>query len=334
LFKNLKFKINNMSEPTYQNAISKAWQIVWHNKALWIFGLLSVVIGQFGLSDFFGRLIMIYNKHQIIGNWFAPWSGGVSNFISWDWQSIIGIIWLGGLGLFLLVAIIFLAITSQGALIAYSTSAFTTKRFAHAGKAWHKGVKHFWQLLGVNIFYRLLLCVILLISAFFLKFYFFYQNKMVGALIVIMLVIFLFCYLVLSIVFIYSAGYVVADNNTLFRSISRGWKLFRRHVLVSFEVGLLLMFFNLVLLVILVSSAWLAFLPAGAILIIAGMISSGGLAIAAVVVGFFIWLAIIILLAGIFNAFTVSAWMYLFVKMHKEGVASRVAHWIGKIFKR
>jgi len=46
-----------MHEPTYRQALQQTWYLVWHNKLLWILGVCSAFLGQWGLSDLVGRLV-------------------------------------------------------------------------------------------------------------------------------------------------------------------------------------------------------------------------------------------------------------------------------------
>ena len=45
-----------MHEPTYRQALGRAWQFTWHDKTVWILGLLAVLAGQWGLSNIVSKL--------------------------------------------------------------------------------------------------------------------------------------------------------------------------------------------------------------------------------------------------------------------------------------
>ena len=108
-----------MHEPTYRQTLSHAWDVVWHNKTLWILGLFSVLLGQFGFGDIFGKIGSMADIGTIgQGNFLLPaiklnWAG--------DIWSMLGAAWLGVISVALAVFLVFLAVTSQGALISYST---------------------------------------------------------------------------------------------------------------------------------------------------------------------------------------------------------------------
>jgi len=323
-----------MKEPTYQEAIAKAWQVVWHHKILWVLGLLAALLGQFGLGDFFSRIWLLFAKGSINGSLFWTQNTGLIWPSAMSWQNVVGIVWLAGLVLALFIGLVVLAVISQGALIAYITFWFKNKSYSDIPKAWNKGAERFWSVLGVNVVYKITLCLLLVGSSYLLKLYFGDNTLILTVALVIILSLALFLYLVVSIVYIYTLGYVVVENKKFFIAVNKAWRLFIDHILVSFEVGILLMFLNLFLVLVAVSSLLLAFLPSLIIWIVAGLTNLMVLGVLGLLVGLFLWLLLVVLIGGFFNAFTTGAWMYLFMKMHKEGMGSRVLHWTGKLFKR
>jgi hypothetical protein len=50
--------------------------------------------------------------------------------------------------------------------------------------------------------------------------------------------------------------------------------------------------------------------------------------------GVALYSALVLVVAGVFNAFVTCAWVYLFMKMHHEGVVSRVIHFLKNLFRR
>jgi hypothetical protein len=324
-----------MKEPTYQQALSKAWQMAWHHKTLWGLGLLAAIVGQFGLGNFFGRLWLLYQQGEV--SYFA--SSLTNNYVltvpgGFNWINILGLIWLFGFALLLLIAIIFISVTSQGALVFYAASWFKNKRFKSITKAWHKAVDHFWQLLAVNILYKLIFCALVLTSASVVKTWDMVTSTWAQLGLGFVLGILLFLYLVFSIVYIYIISYIVVDNKKAKQAAQMAWDLLSRHFLVSIEVGLLMMFLNLILVIVVVSSLLLAFIPSVVIWIVAGVLGMTKLALFGFTVGFFIWFIMVLLIAAVYNTFNTSVWVYLFQKMHKQGIASRIVHHVGSIFKK
>ncbi len=313
-----------MKEPTYRQTLTHAWDVVWHNKALWILGLFSALLGQFGFSDVFGKIWSMADIGMMgEGNFLLPavklnWSGDV-------W-SVLGVVWLAGIGLALVVCLVFLAVTSQGAIISYAAQWFKTKKHQKLSKPWTQGLKNFWSIFLINILRKVLLVLSLVVFGFVLRYFLYSQTLPQGYLLAFSLVGVLFISLFISIISIYALCALVIDGKGMRAAIAKAWEIFSQHTLVSLEVGIVLMLLNCLLVVAIAVGAFLAFLPALLIWLAAGITNTIVLAAIGFYLGIFLWLALIILIAGFFNAFTTSAWVFLFMKMHKEGINSRIVH--------
>jgi len=86
------------------------------------------------------------------------------------------------------------------------------------------------------------------------------------------------------------------------------------------------MLLNFLLIAAIMAAGFVAFLPALLIWVAAGLTNTIVLAAIGFSLGIFLWLIFIVLIAGFFNAYTTSAWVFLFIKMHKEGIPSRLIH--------
>ena len=323
-----------MKQPTYQQAISSGWQMVWKHKNLWVLGLLAAFLGQFGLSNFFGRLWMLYTQGTISSSSeFAlqnlSFSLGVLN-----WYNILGLVWLSVLMILILVTVVFLSVTAQGALISYSASWYKNKRFTNFKKAWHIAVIHFWPMLKLVVVYKIIFCLLILGAVGVLRYSDVALSNSASVLVGIVLGVILFFHLIFSIIYIYALGYVVVDDNRATEAVKKAWNLFSRHVLVSLEVGVIMTFLSLLLVVVAGVVLVIALIPATIVWITAAILHTSSLAVLGFFVGFVVWLILVVLLASIFNAFNIAVWTYLFIKMHKEGVASRVIHFITKPFRK
>ncbi|HSR89293.1 MAG TPA: hypothetical protein VLK22_02730 [Candidatus Udaeobacter sp.] len=313
-----------MKEPTYRQTLSHAWDVVWHNKALWILGLFSVLLGQFGFSDIFGKIwAMLETTLAGQTNFFLPvinlnWSGDV--------RSTLGIVWLAGIVLSIVIFLIFLAVTSQGALIFYASEWLQTKKHPKLSKPWGRSLKNFWSILLVNVLRQAFL--LLLLALFWLVFKnFIYSPNFIWSLgLAVALTVVLLVSLFVSVIFIFTLCALVIDNKGFKAAIAKAYNIFSQHLLVSLEVGVLLMLLNFLLLIAAIVAAFFAFLPAVLIWLLAGLTNLVVLAAVGFAVGVFLWVVLIVLIAGFFNAYTTSAWVFLFVKMHKEGINSRVIH--------
>jgi len=318
-------------EPTYRDAIKHAWHVVWHHKVLWIFGMLSVFIGQFGLGDFLGKLLVMSK------NIFGPNGQYGLQMVVYGQQSfsisqILGTLALFVLALTLFILVIFVSVTSQGALVASAISWFKDKKI-NFKQAWDIGVKHFWNVLAINVLQKLFLGALL----FLVLFLWIGLVPMVGSgfgteLMGIGFGFALFFAFIISSVAIYAIGYVVNEDLHILPAMRKGWRLFSHHVLVSIELNLLVLILGLVLLVVLSFGAVVVFLPSLLFWLLGIVFSSVWLIKFGFTLGFGLLLMLLIFTGSIFNSFSTSAWMYLFLKMHHEGVLSRCYIGIHRLF--
>lgn len=320
-----------MKEPTYRQTFFHAWDVVWHNKALWILGLFAVLLGQFGFSDIFGQIWSVSDVGAI--GRITVFLPAIKLNLSGDIWNTLGLVWLAGIFLSLLVLLIFLAVTSQGALISYAAAWFKTKKHQELSKPWSHSLKHFWSILFVNILRKVLLVLLLAVFGLALNHFFSSRTLPHNFLFAISLVLVLFVSLFISIISIYTLCALVVDGKGLGAAISKAWAIFSRHMLVSLEVGILLMLFNFLLVIAIVAGAFFAFLPAVLIWLAAGITNLIVLAAVGLALGVFLLLVFMVLIAGFFNAFTTSAWVFLFMKMHKEGIPSRLIHFFKHMLK-
>lgn len=315
-----------MHEPTYREAIKQAWRLTWNNKILWVFGLLSLFLGQLGLGDFAGHL-----SAQMEGR---SWFLGLSAFHIGDFKTALGVIWIAGILIGLGILLLIAAIISQGALLSAAGEGFKGKKLSSGAVLWGRGIKHFWPLLVINCSRRILLLALLfgagmlwlpLLASFT-------TPRAILAAVVLGLEILLA--VIISSVSIYALGYVEIDNAGIFKAIKKSWALFSRHLLVSLELSLFLLCFNILLIVAALALSTVLLLPALLIWLIVGFTGYGGLLGIGSMVNLVCLLIFLAFIGAIFNAFSTNAWVFLFMKMHKEGVGSRLFHYFGKLFKR
>lgn len=319
-----------MKEPTYRQALRQTWNLVWRHKILWILGLFSILLGQFGFSNFVGQFWSLSADGSYQGIEFLLLSFAIR--ASGSVWTVVGLVWLAGILLALSVFIVFLATASQGALISYAAEWFKNNRFSSISKSWQKGLANFWSLLGINIIRKILLVLSLLSLACVFRCFFILDNFWINLLFAGALVLLVFISLFISVIAVYASCYVVVDGKGIWLAIKKGWSLFAKHILVSLEVGILLLLLNFVLLAAILAASYAAFLPAVLVWLTAGFASSISLANAGLALGLILWLIFVVLLAGVFNAYTTSAWVYLFTKMHKEGIVSRLFGWFRGLF--
>ncbi|MFZ2189583.1 MAG: hypothetical protein WA057_04515 [Candidatus Magasanikiibacteriota bacterium] len=322
-----------MKTPLYREAITHSWQLVWKHKMLWLFGLFAAFLGQMGLMDLLSNVGFASSDYALYPSWLA-WpqllkslygnSGLSLPFEGWIW-----LIWLVVILLGLFIFFLFTAVVSQGALVYSSDKFFKSKKLPSTSTAWHVGVKHFWRIFFLNLFKKVVMVLLAVVVGYGT------WNFVVGASgwsVVLFLLIFLLAVLVglvLSFLVIYAIGYIVIEEYSLRESLEAAWMLFVDHWLVSIEVGLLVLFLNIILGAVVFLGFWVLFLPVLAIWFFGVVSGSAFLGVAGFFVGLSLFVLFIVWVGSIFSAFTTSIWTYLFVKMHREGLTSRILHWGG-----
>ncbi|MBU0546156.1 hypothetical protein KKA13_02780 [Patescibacteria group bacterium] len=310
----------------YRTSIERAWQLTWRHKELWILGILAVFLGQFGLGDFIGNLIQQTEKFF--------WPSMIVQLPEPNFRMIIGIVWAGiilaGLGIIIFVA----SVISQGALIAATAEWYKKGGISSLLKLWRSGIKNFWPIALINIIRKfLLLCLATLFCFFWIKFGM-KDGWGNNILMIVILAITLLLAMAVSATSIYALGYATIDRKGIALSLMKGAKLFWHHILVSLELNILLFLISLILIVIIFPIPTILIAPSMIVWSVASLSGYTGLLTFGVVLGWFVFLAVVALIGGIFNTFATSAWIYVFMKMHHEGVMSRIFHHLKNIFRR
>ena len=312
-------------------ATRNAWKFVWENKVLAVFGIFAAFLGQFGIVDFLGKLGLITGDAGYYFNTIASVGAQMGEFttrIAFSLESKILADFLLMIFLGLFSVFIFIAVVSQGAII-YSAKQSIKKKPIDIVKAWHVGSANFWRLFFVHFFKKIALTLISIVVGLSAYAAFTMPSLMNNLFFLAMFLIFSFAGLVLSFVAIYTPIYVVVEKYNIGEAFNAAWNLLKNHWIVSFEVGILLLVFNLFLGVFAALGFVLLILPA--ILIWFAVILIGGSKIilsAGFMAGLIVFTMYLMLVGAMFTIFTTYIWTYVFMKMNKEGIKSRIVHYL------
>ena len=318
-------------KPVYREAIKEAWFLTWRNTSLWLIGLISALFaGSFGLSNFFAQLAATMTTGGRAGwilDFYAP-NLGVNKISAIFW-----LLWLCGVIIILALAIVYVSTAAKATLLISVADYYKKKALPKLSEAWNRGIKFFWKIFTIEIFRKVALCLIGLMFGFIwilLPF----QNGIICAVIdIIVLTLCVILAWIVTTVSVFASGYAVIDGKSLRHALKRAWQLFHEHLFASFEVGIILTLIDITLLFALIAVVWAAFVPSLFVWIIAGIFGSQILAAFGVILGFILLALIIAIAGGIYNTFYTSVWMYLFMKMHHEGITSRFFHHFVNWFK-
>jgi len=323
-----------MPKSIYRESIKEAWKLVRKNTTLWLLGLLSALFaGSFGLSNFFSQLITIMgsntNSEGPLTTRFNLPELGASGLYSTIWA-----IWLIGIMLVLLGAVIYVSVIAKTSLLVAIADFYKKKTEPKLTKIWNAGLKYFWRILTIETIRKISLFAIVIIFGIIWYYFPFYKGIINLLISVTALIIVVALGWVISALSIFTAGYTVIDNKSPINALKKAWQLFHEHLLVSFEISAVLTLIDLALVAIFAALISYAFIPSIFIWIIAGVFSSPFIAILGTLVGLLITIIVIALFGAIYNTFYTSVWMHMFMKMHHEGIFSRLIHHIGGFFKK
>lgn len=328
-------------EPTYREAWHHAWRILVEHKILWPLGLFATFLGQMGLLEFVTKFFTALkqgNAHESWGNMPAILASVASFFTEvrlpfdkWIWAVWIWVIVLG----FLLLAL-FVALVSQGALVFVTGQKLKAKTEVHLGRAWSAGIKHFWRLFLVHVVRKIVIVAMtILISR--ATFHAIEQTSAVSSLaLVVILCVSVALGFIISCLSIYTVGYIVIEEYKFWAAIKGAWVLFKEHILVSFEVGFIVLIANFVVAILACIGGAIFLSPLLLSWLFSGVITNPYLWFATSVSGIFCFVVYMVTLGSFFTLLTTSVWAYLFSKMHASGIESRLVHHFTRLipFKR
>lgn len=320
-----------MKESIYIQATKKSWEFVQVNRVLVVFGIFAAFLGQFGIVDFLSRLGLITGD---TGKYFSTIAsigmqmGDFATSIAFSLESKMLAYFLLMLFLGLFSVFVFIAIVSQGAII-YSAKQSVKKRPIDITKAWHTGSANFGSLFFVHFFKKISLTLISIVVGLSAYAAFTIPSLINNLFFLGVFLIFSLVGLVLSFVIAYTSIYIVVEKYTINEAFSAAWNLLQNHWIVSFEVGILLLVFNLFFGVFAGLGFILFVLPAiliwFAVILISG---SGALLIAGFISSGIVFTMYLMLAGAMFTIFTTYIWTYVFMKMNKEGIKSRIVHYL------
>jgi hypothetical protein len=313
-----------MNKPIYREALKEAWLLTWRNTSLWLIGLISVLFaGSFGLGNFISQLIATMatgGRAAWLLAFHMP-SLGTSGISAVFW-----LVWLCGIMIILAFAVMFVSVTAKTSLLIAVADHYKKQTVPKLSYIWNHGLKYFWNIFTIELARKIALFIVGIIFGIIwilLPFNAGIWNTILDILALIFSVILAW---VITAISVFTSGYVVIDSKSLKHALKRAWKLFHEHLFVSFEVSALLTLIDILLIAVFIVIVWVAFVPSLLVWVLAGIFGSQAIALFGVILGFVLFAVIVAIAGGIYNTFYTGVWMYLFMKMHHEGIMSRIFH--------
>ncbi len=306
----------------FGDILSRAGQIIWKHKVLWLFGILASC-GQGGGGGSSGGTN--FNVGGTAPNPQTP--PGMRRFVfgmqrffenieAWQLAAII----IGVFILFIVLVLLTLALQTIGRVGLIQGAALADKGEAHLtiGELFESGKPYFWRVLGLNLLLGLatFAAVMLMIVPMVL-------IGVVTAGIGFLCLLPLICLLVplfwaIGIIIEQANIALVLEDQNILEAIQRGWDVFRQNLGNYIVMGLILGIGSAVVGVILVLPLLIVVIPIFTGIILGSQANNdfffgGGLAVAALC--FLAYLPVLIVLRGILRAYIQAAWTLTFQQL-------------------
>ncbi len=316
------------SSSLYRDVIKRALKVTWHHPKLWIFGFFATFLGLGGIFQvvagqavksgaIFGQAA--YNARVI------SLSGALvsSNLGRINTLNLILLLGAVILCLALFAFAVWLAVASFGALIS-SAYAIDKKKKLNFWKNFTQGRAHFWRLLSVNLAGKFLIIFFLTAIGLLISLIIADSSILRSLLYFFVFLVLVAASLILSFLTIYASSFVVLKARGLRESIESAWELFRENWVVSFEAAAVIFALNILAQAIIFVALIVFSLPFLVMLLL--LYTSAAASAPVVILALWIFTAVIFLiLAGsFFSTFQIVAWTYIFDKISKGGVLSKL----------
>jgi hypothetical protein len=299
----------------YGGVLTRAWQIIWKHKVLWIFGIFAGCSGQGGLTG--GGRGFTYRGNSTV-NPSSGFLGGIQgglghilqNLETWQIVLMITAIML----VILIIALIFIFLNTMGkiGLIRGTYLVEQGNPVISFSELFKNGLPYFWRvfLLNLLIGITITLAVMILVVPLALS--------IVGLCILIPLA----CLLTplswgVAIVIEQANIAVVVENLGILEAISRGWEIAKAHISEMLVMGLILIVGAMVIGAILVIPFFILLVPSLVGIVLQSEPSlRAGIAISGLCL--VVYLPVLIVLNGILQSYIHSAWTITYLRLIKQ----------------
>jgi hypothetical protein len=284
--------------------LSRAWQIIWKHKVLWIFGILASCSGGSNYSSNFRS------------SYESDLTPGVQNFFNQfpQWQIWMIVAIIAAVILVLVVLAIFLGTMGRIGLIRGTQEAESGKTLLIFSDLFNGSLPYFWRVFGLNLLAGLAVFVIFIIvilggilSTIF--------TLGLAALCFIPLI----CILVplawlIGLVIEQANIAIVLENLGIVNGVERGWEVFKKNLGTMIVMGLILM-------VIALLGGFLIGLPLVAIAgpaLLAAFSGSQQVAQSALPLAglcLVVWIPVAIVLNGVLQSYIKTAWTLTYMRL-------------------
>jgi hypothetical protein len=236
----------------YKDLITSASQIVWRNKYLWFFGFFSVFLAGGGVFQKFysndgAGLAADWQLLHAVGRFDFGMLHNVAALAQTDPLGLTLRILVLLIVLALVVFIFWLAVVSQGALIA-GVAALRQKVKVDFKKALGSGISCFWPVFFFRVIEKIFVVLMLSLAALTTANAVIYSpNVVLRFAAVVVFVIAMLVILAFALVIRYALSYSVINGRRFIDALTDGFALLKNNLAVSIEVGVVIFCLNVAL---------------------------------------------------------------------------------------
>lgn len=322
---------------SHRSLLKQALNIAWKHKYLWFFGLFASFIAASGSWEY---QILTNNVNQnlvdgsyshlnnilAMGEMMRNFCLGMVGLFSYDFISILNAITIILLTFILLALFIWLAISSQAALVDSVKKLLNSRKkdnLLSIRESISAGHRHFWPVLGLNITIKILICFIFLIVGLPLLFMVISDTGALAVIYTILFAIFIPIATGLALIIKYAIAYQVLENKSFVSSLEYAEKLFRKNWLISLEMAVILFIINFLASGLLLLAISLLLLP---LLLLGAVFNMGWLIFLVILLA----IILIVVVGSFLTTFQIASWTGLFLRLKEKGGLAKLE----RIFRR
>jgi hypothetical protein len=322
---------------SYRALLKQAWDITWKHKYLWFLGLFTALVASGGsweyqvISNNFNQSLVDGSYYRL--NDFLTASDLLKNFgqgllslFHYDFWTILNVLSLLILAAAFAIFLIWLAVTSQAALIGDVKKIQNSKKKdlpLSLRDSLTSGHQHFWSVLGLDLIIKILIAAAFFIISLPLLFIAIKDTTALMIIYTILFVIFVPVSVSLSLMTNYVIAYRVLDNKSLVSSLEHGYRLFKNNWLVSLETGVILFILSFLASGVLLAVLGIFLLP----LVLLGILLS---LTWLTVIALFLAIALVIIFGAALTTFQVTTWTGLFLQLKDKGALAKLERLFGR----
>lgn len=327
----------------YRSILRQAMTVAFRYHYLWFFGLFATLLA----SNFEIELVNRFtNQDPTTYSWESLWNSGL--FTSQAWHglmevarthttSFLAIVVLLLVLAILGIALIWLAVVSQAALVSHSSKALTgmkkpvsTGRSHDISTGFQEGSRYFWPVLGLNIIIRIVVYGLAAATIIPVMLWSNGRGLGFGLTYLVAFIIFLTLALALALIAKYVIATIVLKGKTLGQAIVYAWHLFWNNWLVNFEMAFILFALSLLATFAIIIAVLVLAIPFVVLYILTLGLSSYILWVFVITVFILLSIAVVIIGGSIITVFQTTAWVGLYNQLTTKGATSKLERAFGQ----